>query len=117
MAVDADYEFFQLYGSITAVENRINTVINSVNLQYESQCGLTHRMQAIVVRTSNTDPYSTNDIGNRLDQLQAEWNGNNHPGVLRDVVHPFFGRVLCRQHDRPGICWRDLCVLMAIRCC
>ncbi len=122
MAVDADYEFFQLYGSITAVENRINTVINSVNLQYESQCGLTHRMQAIVVRTSNTDPYSTNDIGNRLDQLQAEWNGNNHPGVLRDVVHLFSGEsfagntiglayvgVICVSSWQYGVVESDCC--------
>jgi len=91
MAVDADYEFFQQYGSVAAVENRVNAVINSVNLQYENQCDLTHEMQTIVVRSSSSDPYSTNSIETRLDQLQAEWNGGNHPGIARDIVHLFTG--------------------------
>ncbi|MCH2140887.1 MAG: M12 family metallo-peptidase, partial [Phycisphaerales bacterium] len=90
MAVDADFEFYQLYGSVSAVENRVNSVINSVNLQYESQCSLTHEMQTIVVRTNSSDPYS-GDIESRLEQLRADWNGNNHPGINRDIVHLFTG--------------------------
>ncbi len=91
MAVDADYEFYQLYGSSAGVEARVNAVINSVNLQYEGQCQLTHELQAIVVRSSNTDPYSSNDIETRLDQLRADWNSGNHPGIARDIVHLFTG--------------------------
>ncbi|MDP7070862.1 MAG: M12 family metallo-peptidase [Phycisphaerales bacterium] len=90
MAVDADYEFFGIYGSVSGVENRVNAVINSVNVQYESQCQLTHELQAIVVRSTSSDPYS-GDIESRLDQLQAEWNGGNHPGIARDMVHLFTG--------------------------
>ncbi|MBT5583663.1 MAG: hypothetical protein HOI89_08950 [Phycisphaerae bacterium] len=91
MAVDADYEFFQQYGTVSGVENRVNAVINSVNIQYENQCNLTHEIQTIVVRSSSSDPYSTNNIETRLDQLQAEWNGGNHPGINRDIVHLFTG--------------------------
>ncbi len=90
MAVDADYEFYGIYGSVSGVENRVNAVINSVNVQYESQCQLTHEIQTIVVRTSSSDPYS-GDIETRLDQVQAEWNGGNHPGIARDIVHLFTG--------------------------
>ncbi|MDP6601415.1 MAG: M12 family metallo-peptidase [Phycisphaerales bacterium] len=91
MAVDADYEFFQQYGTVSGVENRVNAVINSVNTQYENQCNLTHEIQTIVVRSTSSDPYSTNNIETRLDQLQAEWNGGNHPGIARDIVHLFTG--------------------------
>jgi len=91
MAVDADYEFYQIYGSVTGVEARVNSVINSVNLQYQNQCDLTHEIQAIVVRSSNDDPYSSNNIDTRLDQLQDDWNGGNHPGISRDIVHLFTG--------------------------
>jgi len=91
MAVDADYEFYQLYGSVAGVENRVNAVINSVNLQYEQQCQLTHEIQAIVVRSSSNDPYSTNSIETRLEELRAEWNGSGHPGIARDIVHLFTG--------------------------
>jgi hypothetical protein len=91
MAVDCDYEFYQQYGSVVAVEARVMSVINSVNLQYENQCSLTHEMQAIVVRSSSNDPYSTNSIDTRLDQLQNDWNSNNHPGISRDMVHLFTG--------------------------
>ena len=91
MAVDADYEFFQQYGTVSGVENRVNAVINSVNTQYESQCNLTHEIQTIVVRSTSSDPYSTNSIETRLNQLQAEWNGGNHPGISRDMVHLFTG--------------------------
>jgi len=91
MAVDADYEFYQLYGSVAGVENRVNAVINSVNLQYEQQCQLTHEIQAIVVRSSSSDPYSTNSIETRLEELRAEWNGSGHPGIARDIVHLFTG--------------------------
>ena len=91
MAVDADYEFFQIYGSVSGVENRVTAVINSVNLQYEQQCQLTHAIQAIVVRSTNNDPYSSNSIETRLNQLQNDWNSNNHPGIGRDMVHLFTG--------------------------
>ena len=91
MAVDADFEFYQQYGSVTGVEARVMSVINSVNLQYENQCSLTHEMQAIVVRSSSNDPYSTNNIDTRLDQLQNDWNSGNHPGIQRDIVHLFTG--------------------------
>ncbi|MCP4760078.1 MAG: hypothetical protein GY894_09550 [Planctomycetes bacterium] len=90
MAVDADYEFYSLYGSISGVENRVNSVINSVNVQYENQCGITHEIQAIVVRSSSSDPYS-GDIENRLNQLQNDWNSGNHSGIARDMVHLFTG--------------------------
>ncbi len=86
---DADFEFYEAYGSVAAVESRINTVMNGVNLQYETQCNITHSISTIMVRTGD-DPYSTNDIYERLNQVWDEWDGT-HPEIARDVVHLFSG--------------------------
>ncbi|MCH2139314.1 MAG: M12 family metallo-peptidase, partial [Phycisphaerales bacterium] len=93
MAVDVDYAFYDLYNnSVSAVENRVNAVINAVNSQYESQIEVTHEIQAIVVRTSlGAQPYGTNVIETLLEALRADWNSGNHPGIDRDIVHLFTG--------------------------
>ncbi|MDG2199552.1 MAG: M12 family metallo-peptidase, partial [Phycisphaerales bacterium] len=89
LACDADYEYYQDYGSTSAVENRINSVINAINTQYESQVGLTHTVNTIIVRTSSSDPYSGN-IDNRLDQVRSHWE-SSQGGINRDAVQLFTG--------------------------
>jgi len=87
LACDADYEYYQDYGSTSAVENRINSVINGVNTQYESQVGLTHTVNTIIVRTTSSDPYS-GSIDNRLDQVRSHWE-SSQGGINRDAVQLF----------------------------
>ena len=89
LACDADYEYFQDYGSTAAVENRINAVINGVNSQYESEVGLTHSITTIIVRTTSSDPYS-GSIDNRLEQVRSHWN-SSQGGISRDLVQLFTG--------------------------
>ena len=89
LACDADYEYFQDYGSTSAVENRINSVINQINTQYESQVGLTHTVNTIIVRTNSSDPYS-GSIDNRLEQVRSHWQ-SSQGGINRDVVQLFTG--------------------------
>ncbi|MHC4429778.1 MAG: zinc-dependent metalloprotease family protein, partial [Planctomycetota bacterium] len=102
LACDADFEYFQDWGSVPGVENRINTVINVCNLQYESDVGITHEIVTIIVRTSEPDPYTTTSPGALLDQLQLEWT-TNQAGVARDVVHLFTGKNL--NGGVIGIAW------------
>lgn len=89
LACDADTEYFNDYGSIEAVEDRINLIINTVNEQYESQTNITHEISAIVIRTG-TDPYTSNNASTRLCQFITEWS-NNQASVQRDVAHLFTG--------------------------
>ena len=93
LACDTDVQYFNDYGSVTAVENRITSIINTVNVQYESQVSITHSITAIVVRTAEPDPYSTSDPEDLLCQFNQEWT-NNQTGVQRDVAHLFTGRDL-----------------------
>ena len=63
LGCDADVEYFNDYGSVTAVQSRINLVINVVNNQYENQVDISHEITTIIVRTSEPDPYSSFNSG------------------------------------------------------
>jgi hypothetical protein len=91
LACDADFEYYQDYGSSVAnTQNRITAVINTVNLQYESQVGITHQLSTILVRSSSNDPYTSTDAATRLCEFITEWNANQG-GIVRDVAHLFTG--------------------------
>lgn len=102
LACDADFEYFQDYGSVANVQNRIGSVINTMNLQYESEVGISHLITAIVVRTSSNDPYTSNNAETLLNQFRNEWLANQG-GVSRDVAHLFTGRSI--NGSTIGIAW------------
>jgi hypothetical protein len=91
LACDADYEYFQAWGSVSAVEARIHLVIDALNLQYETEVGITHAITTIMVRTSAAQPYTATDPNELLVQFRDEWNAN-HAGIQRDVAHLFTGK-------------------------
>lgn len=113
LACDADFEYFQDYGSTTAVQNRINSVINAMNVQYEAQVGLTHQITTIIVRSSSNDPYTSSDSTTLLCQFITEWT-NNQGGITRDVAQLFTGRnisgsVIGQAADIGDICNANGC--------
>ena len=91
IACDTDYEYYQDWGSQT--ESRIESVINSLNQQYESEVNLRHEITTIIVRDTSSDPYTSSDAGTLLDQFRTQWN-NNHGSIARDLAHLFTGREL-----------------------
>ena len=92
LACDADYEYYQDYGSnSTSVQDRIELIITASNSQYESQTAIRHEITQILVRTNSNDPYTSNDAVTLLCQFITEWT-NNQAGVSRDVAHLFTGR-------------------------
>jgi hypothetical protein len=94
IACDADFEYYVDHGSnVATVEAQINLVINTVNLQYESQCDIRHVISDIIVRTAEPDPYTSTDAGTLLCQFRNHWNAN-HAGIVRDVAHLFTGKNL-----------------------
>jgi len=102
LACDADFEFFQALGSVNAVENRINSIINTMNMQYEQQVAITHDITTIVVRTAEPDPYTSTDPGTLLQQFRNHWN-TQVQGVPRDVAELFTGKNL--DGSVIGIAW------------
>ena len=112
IGIDADFEYYQDRGSSTVnVENRVNSVINSVNNLYESQVGIRHTISGIIVRSNSNDPYSTSSIDTRLDQLRQTWR-NNGTGIPHDVAQLFSGTNFSGSTIglafTPGVCTASL---------
>jgi hypothetical protein len=93
LGCDADYEYFLSRGSVSAVEDRINQVINVVNLQYASEVGIVHEITTIIVRSSLPQPYTSTSSSTLLGQFRSEWM-SNQAGIPRDVAHLFTGKEL-----------------------
>jgi len=92
VACETDYEYYQALGRSTAnVENRINEIINALNIEYERDVSITHEITLINIYTADVDAYTTTDSGGLLNQFRVEWN-TNHGGDHRDVAHMFSGR-------------------------
>jgi hypothetical protein len=100
VACDADLEYFNDYGTVNNVQNRIASVINAMNVQYETQVGITHQIGTIIVRT--TPIYSSNNAGVLLDEFRSQWL-NNHTNIARDIAHLFTGKNL--QAPTIGVAW------------
>lgn len=91
IACDADHEYYLAWGAdeVAAME-RIEAVIATTNLQYELEVGITHRLAAIVVRTTTNDPYDAADTA-LICQIADEW--REELGFIeRDTVQLFSDR-------------------------
>lgn len=92
IATDADYAFFQIYG--TSANAEILDIINLIEGVYVDTFNVLLRVSFQNVWTTN-DPYTgdpSTPAGAELllDQLRNYWQ-TNFTGVLRDVVHLFTG--------------------------
>ncbi len=91
LANDADVEYFQAHGSVTQVASDIESITNSMNIQYERDTDITHLITTTIVRTVEPDPYSSINNSVLLNQFRDEWN-TNQTGVQRDVAQLFTGK-------------------------
>jgi hypothetical protein len=104
LAIDADVEYFDAFGTVEDVEAHINLVINTMNVQYESQVDITHVIVTIIVRTSIADdPYTTNDAGALLGQVNTVWSSPPESSIQHDVVQLFTGQDMAGSVI--GIAW------------
>lgn len=102
LATDADYEYFLDWGSVGGVQSRIESVINTMNLQYESEVGITHVLGTQLVRTSSNQPYKSKNASKLLNSVRSEWL-TNQTGVQRDVMQLFTGKII--GGSTIGIAW------------
>jgi len=119
LAVDTDFEYFQSYGSVSAVEAQINKIINIVNVQYERDINVRHLITRIIVRANPSDPYSADTISGLINQVRSHWVGSQQ-SVPRDLVqmftdqsfvNPFIGiaisNSLCLTDQAYSVVWSD----------
>ncbi|MBJ78046.1 MAG: hypothetical protein CMJ98_13680 [Planctomycetes bacterium] len=98
---DSDANYYNDYGSAAAVQARIESVINGLNVQYLRDVDIRHDISHLIIRTSN-GPYTSTDPSALLNQFRSEWN-SNQSGVQRDVAHLFTGKNL--QGGVIGVAW------------
>lgn len=91
VAVEADWEYFNLYGSSGLVNSRISIVYNVVNLQYERDVDIRHAISSTIVNTVEPDPYNQGTTGGMLDEMRLFWVANRG-GIGRDLAHLFTGK-------------------------
>ncbi|NNF41784.1 MAG: hypothetical protein HKO59_17940 [Phycisphaerales bacterium] len=89
LACDADHDFFVVWGAGT--EDRINDIINQVNVQYERDVDITHEITTIIVRTEPT--YAATDAWTLVNEFRNKWL-SDHGLVPRDAAHLFTGKDL-----------------------
>lgn len=122
LANDADFEYFSDYGSVAAVEARVQSVVNAMNLEYEDDVSITHVITAIVVRTSDaTDPYTSTDSFTLVNQVQSEWE-NNLDNIPRDITQLFTGKeingpTVGRADSIGGVCTTSAYSFSQSDCC
>lgn len=91
LGCDTDFEYFQRWGSGT--QARIESIVNTMNMQYVRDVEITHQISTLLIRSSSNDPYSKKVADQLLNELRNEWN-SNQSGSPRDVVQLFTGRTL-----------------------
>lgn len=105
LAVDVDTLYYQqFFGTpdpVAAVEAHVNSIINTVNVQYERDVSIRHVISTLIIRTDG-DPYGTNDAEGLLFQFRHEWQ-TVHANVPRDAAQLFTGRDL--DSNTIGIAW------------
>jgi len=93
LALDADFEYFSDFGTTLLTQARMEAVVNTVNVQYESEVGIHHEITQVIIRTSAaTQPYTATDSGDLLDQFRNWWQDN--VSAPRSHAHLFTGKNL-----------------------
>ncbi|MGQ0761241.1 MAG: M12 family metallo-peptidase [Acidobacteriota bacterium] len=98
IALEADFEYYQAFGSsVAAVQNQILTIMNQVDGIYSNDLGLRFNFTVTNLRvwTSDTDPYTTAVPSDLLAQFRTSYNATPPAeGAGRDIAHLWTGRDL-----------------------
>jgi hypothetical protein len=102
LGTEADAPFVAQTGGAAAANARMLAIVNLVNGIYETDLGLTNRV--VVQRTHSTsDPYTTTNSGNLLDQFTSEFPRN--VAARHDDALLFTGREL--DGSTVGVAWLE----------
>ena len=87
LAVDVDFPFYRSRGrSVIRVQDEITGLLNAVDVIYNREVGIEHRVTTIIVRT--VPVYAGGD--GLLSEFRDRWL-LNHGNIQRDVAHLFSG--------------------------
>lgn len=93
LGIDSDYEFFtDNNSSINASTFDMEVVMNCNELIYERDVNITYEITVFIIRTSSSDPYSSNSIDTHLNQLGSTWTSSPESSIQRDVAQLMSGK-------------------------
>ncbi len=103
LATEADFEYFTFFGSATAANNEILSILNQVEGIYDSHFGLQFTIVFQNVWSTASDPYTTTNASPALSEFTNYWNAN-HGSLNRDLVHMWTGKDF--DSSTIGIAWQ-----------
>jgi len=105
VAIETDYEYYQLFGNTTDATDYAGDIISYASGVYDAELDTSMVVSYLSLWPSNTDPWTQSSSACLLMQLGRYWNDNNG-GVTRTITHYMSGKstgggiawvgVLCR---------------------
>jgi hypothetical protein len=103
LACETDDEFIQALGPAGA-QSFIEQVVLMINMQYESEVGITHQITAISLQSGSGDPYGNSpNASNLLNSFRSHWESSPPTSNQYDAAQMFTGRNL--SGSTIGIAW------------
>ena len=102
IAIESDYEFYQLFGNVTDATDYIADVIGYVSTFYEAEIDTTLELGDVSIWTTITDPWAQSSTSCGLFEFGRYWNDNND-SVERTLTHFMSGK-----NNGGGVAWIDV---------
>ena len=110
VATEADYEYVRALGGSTEANREIEGILNLVDGVYQNELLLRLRIGFQHTWDTPNDPYTAQDVFDRLDEFVAYWNSNFAAEQDYDLAHLWTGT----DHDVPrGVAYES--VVCAVR--
>jgi hypothetical protein len=105
IAVDTDYEFYQLFGNTSDAEDYVADLVSYSSGTYDSEVDTSLYLSSVTIRATSSDPWTESTSICLLYQFGRYWN-NNYSGITRTTAFYLSGKstgggvawvgVLCR---------------------
>ena len=95
LSIDTDFEYFSIFGSTETTLFILESLINIVNDQYESEVGIRHTISEAIVRTTENDPYTATTAGGLLGEFRNYYSptGPGNGMLTGDLAHFISGKL------------------------
>ncbi len=92
VAVETDYELFQILGSTAAVASHVEDVLAAIATIYRRDLGTDLQLGDLFVWADPADPFTVESrFSNALNELGDHWHAE-HSGVDRTLAHLMSGK-------------------------
>jgi hypothetical protein len=92
IAVETDYEYYQLFGSTTAATGYIGDLFGYASTYYATEVGTAFWVEHVSLWTTAADPWTQTSSLCCLAEFGKYWNDNNS-GITRTLAHFLSGKI------------------------